>query len=59
MQFYTIKEVADLMNVHENTIRNWMKSGKLKSYKFDKAVRISKDDLKDFVASSERQVDNQ
>jgi excisionase family DNA binding protein len=29
MEFYSTKEFADLIGVHENTLRRWDKTGKL------------------------------
>jgi len=40
--YYTVKEVADMMKVHENTIWRWIKEGKLKSFKLPSGrTRIS------------------
>ena len=55
MKFYNINEVAELLNVHANTIRNWIKSDQLKSYKFEKAVRISQEDLEEFLAKNKKE----
>ena len=45
MKFYTVQEVADSLNVHPNTIRNWINSGDLNSYKLGNALRISEIDF--------------
>ena len=55
MKFYNINEVAELLNVHANTVRNWLKSDQLKSYKFEKAVRISQEDLDEFLAKNKKE----
>ena len=43
--FYSIYEVADLMNVHPNTVRNHIKAGILTAGKVGHQWRISRDDL--------------
>lgn len=49
MKFLSTKESADYLNVHENSIRKWIKSGKLTAYKVGKDYRINVDDLQRFV----------
>lgn len=38
--YYTVKEVAYIMDVHPTTVRNWIKSGKLKAIKCCHTIRI-------------------
>jgi excisionase family DNA binding protein len=54
MKFYTVQEVADSLNVHPNTIRNWINSGDLKSYKLGNTLRISKEDLEKFLEKNKQ-----
>jgi putative molybdopterin biosynthesis protein len=54
MKFYTVQEVADSLNVHPNTIRNWVNSGELKSYKLGNTLRISKEDLEKFLEKNKQ-----
>lgn len=42
----TIQEVADMFNVHYQTIRNWIKQGKIKVFKVNNTVRISDEEIK-------------
>lgn len=52
--FFTIKEVANICDVHRNTVRNWIVKGYLKATRFGgKAFRISRDNLNSFLDSSE------
>jgi excisionase family DNA binding protein len=47
MNLVTIKQAAELLSVHPNTIRNWVKAGKIKAIKFGpNTIRISLDELK-------------
>ncbi len=47
----TVKEVADLLNVHPLTIRRWEKKGHLKSYRIGPkgVIRFNREDLSDFI----------
>lgn len=44
-EYYTIYEVADILKVHERTIRNNIKNGNLKAKKIGRSWRIKKEDL--------------
>ena len=55
MKFFTVQELADSLNVHPNTIRNWINSGDLKSYKLGNALRISKEDLEKFLEKNKQE----
>ena len=43
--YYTIKEAAEIINVHENTIRNWIESGTLQAIHIGDIWRIPKESL--------------
>ncbi len=47
--FYTIYEVAEMMNFHHNTIRKMIKSGELPAKKYGRVWRIRKEDLTQFT----------
>jgi len=42
---FSLKEVADILNVHSETVRRLIKVGKLKAAKIGKDYRISKPEL--------------
>ena len=44
--FYTVQELADLLGVHNLTVRRWLKEGKIEGKKFGRSWRISKNELK-------------
>lgn len=50
-QFLGIEEVAVRLQVSDQTIRRWIKSGKLSAYKPGREWRISPDDLEEFLKS--------
>lgn len=49
MEVYTIRELAKLFKVHEETIRRWCRAGKLKRVPGIKQIIVSKDDLEAFI----------
>lgn len=51
---YTLQEVADMLNVSNRTVRNWIKSGKLPAMKIVRQYRITKEDLAAFIQDSKR-----
>lgn len=40
MAFITIRQAAELLGVHPNTIRNWIKAGILKRYQVNRGYRV-------------------
>jgi excisionase family DNA binding protein len=49
MRFFTIAEVAEILEVATRTVRRWIKSGDLVAHRFRGVVRIAEDDLRDFL----------
>lgn len=48
-EFLTVEQVAELLQVHWQTILNYIKNGKLKAVKLGKGYRISKDAFQHFI----------
>ena len=40
MAYITVKKAADLLQVHPNTIRNWIESGILRRYQVSRGFRV-------------------
>ena len=40
MTFITVKQASELLKVHPNTIRNWIKAGILKHYQIDRGYKV-------------------
>lgn len=52
MKNYTTQEVSELLKLEAETIREYIRSGKLKAWKAGKEWRILEDDLKEFIDSN-------
>jgi excisionase family DNA binding protein len=42
---YTVEQVAELLNLHVRTIRNFVRDGRLKAVRIGKQYRIAREDL--------------
>lgn len=51
MEFYNVKDVAQILSVDEETIRRWIRSGKLKAEKLGGRIgyRVNKEELNQFL----------
>jgi excisionase family DNA binding protein len=49
-RFYTIKTVADALEVSPRTVRRWIATGELNVYRVNGVVRIAEADLRAFLA---------
>ena len=50
IRFFTIRAVAERLEVATRTVRRWIKSGDLVAHRFGTAVRIAESDLNAFIA---------
>ena len=48
-RFYTVAQVADLLEVSTRTVRRWIADGDLPVHRFGRAVRIEETDLRAFI----------
>ena len=51
LQFFTIANVAEHLDVAVRTVRRWIKSGDLVAHRFGGVVRIAERDLRAFLAT--------
>jgi excisionase family DNA binding protein len=51
--FYTVGQVAKLLQVHWQTVLNYIKSGKLKAIKLGKGYRVQKKALDEFIINNQ------
>jgi excisionase family DNA binding protein len=52
IKFYTIPEVAEALHVTPQTVRNWIRSGKIKSQRIGRPILITESNLKEFLKAS-------
>ncbi len=51
-ELLTVKEAASLLQVHTNTIRNWIKEGSLPARQIGRSIYIAREALQDIVKST-------
>lgn len=56
---YTLSEVAKKLGLHYNTIYSFVRSGKLKAYKFGRSYRVSEVELKKYIEGKKFKVDKE
>lgn len=49
IKFYTIPETAQALKVTPQTIRSWIKKGRLKSQRIGRPILITENNLKEFL----------
>ena len=52
IKFYTIPETAEALNVTPQTIRAYIKQGKIKSQRIGRPILITENNLKEFLKVS-------
>ena len=52
IKFYTIPETAQALRVTPQTIRTWIKQGKLKSQRIGRPILITEKNIKEFLQPS-------
>lgn len=51
---YSIKELAEKLKVHQNTVRNWIKDKRLNVIRMGGQIRITDEQLKQFLENGKR-----
>lgn len=51
IKFYKIPEVAEALKVTPQTVRTWIKEGKIKSQRIGRPIYITESNLKEFLNS--------
>ncbi len=52
-KFYTVEQIAEMLNIHPKTIQRYIREGKLRATKIGKAWRVSGHDLSCFTEGFE------
>ena len=47
--FFTIRETASLLSISQETIKSWIRSGKIKAVRLGRERHISETELKNFL----------
>ncbi len=55
MKYYSPEEIAEQFNLQAQTVRLWIRQGKLKAIKLGHLWRISEDQLQEFVSQGEQE----
>jgi excisionase family DNA binding protein len=53
IKFYTIPEIAEALNVTPQTVRAYIKRGKLKGQRIGRPILITENNLKEFLQATE------
>jgi excisionase family DNA binding protein len=53
IKFYTIPETAEALKVTPQTIRAWIKQGRIKSQRIGRPILITEKNLKEFLQIAE------
>jgi excisionase family DNA binding protein len=51
ISFFTVPDVAEHLGVADRTVRRWIEGRQLVAHRFGRAVRISEEDLRRFLAA--------
>lgn len=49
IQFYTVKEICEILKIKPLTVYRWLKAGKLKALKIGKNYRIENQEFERFI----------
>jgi excisionase family DNA binding protein len=49
IKFYTIQETAQALSVTPQTIRAWIKQGRIKSQRIGRSILITEENLREFL----------
>ena len=51
MEYMNIKEVAECLRIHPNTVYRWCRSGDLPAIRLGTTIRIKREDLESFLST--------
>jgi excisionase family DNA binding protein len=58
IKFYTIPDVANALHVTPQTIRVWIKQGRLKSQRIGRPILITENNLREFLQVEDKPIPN-
>lgn len=54
-KYYTPKQVAEILQIHQYTVLKWIRDGKIKALKFGRVYRATESDIAEFLGTSRSQ----
>ena len=55
-RIYSVEEVAEILQVHIDTVRRYIKAGALRAAKIGKAYRVQESDLQAFIEARIKEI---
>jgi len=52
-KYLTVGQVAEQLDVHPNTVRRWLESGKLQAYRMGGRILVLRQDVDEFIQPKE------
>jgi len=52
-KYYSTEDVAEILGFKEKTVREWLRTGKLKGKKIGRLWRVKESDLEEFINNTE------
>ncbi len=53
-KYYSTEDVAEILGFKEKTVREWLRTGKLKGKKVGRLWRVKESDLEEFINNAEK-----
>lgn len=57
-RMFTLRECANVIGVHPNTIKRWIFTGKIKGFKVGRYYRVFEKEFQDFILNTRYEGDN-
>jgi len=57
-KYYSTEDVAEILGFKEKTVREWLRTGKLKGKKVGRLWRVKESYLEEFINNAERYLGN-
>lgn len=52
-KYYSTEDIAEILGFKEKTVREWLRTGKLKGKKVGRLWRVKESDLEEFINNTE------
>ena len=53
-KYYSTEDIAEILGFKEKTVREWLRTGKLKGKKVGRLWRVKESDLEEFINNAEK-----